>query len=138
MNTQTKNLLTRSINQFKAASADERTKMLSHVLKSIKDHEKHVNSIGAGYADHYVTAGRIFYRIFKPRTVCSGTIDGYKFQAVKYYTGDNYNISLHVKDKGGLFLRGTSQPVDILAEVVRIINRRPVSIPGLEKKAILI
>ena len=60
MDAQTKELLHRSLNQFRAA---EKKEMVSYVQNNLKRHERLLNQVGEGYADCFVRAGKIFLRI---------------------------------------------------------------------------
>lgn len=65
MKPESKQLLRNSLAQFRAASTLERDEMVHTVQNNLRIHENALKSIGMGYADKYVTAGRVFLRIVK-------------------------------------------------------------------------
>lgn len=64
MTAETKNILKRSINEFLSSTDEEKESYISLVQNKIKEHERALESIGVGYSDNFVTAGKIFLRIF--------------------------------------------------------------------------
>jgi len=65
MTQESKNILVRSINDFRASTDTNKEHMVEFVDESVKSHEKAVKSIGIGYAEHLYVAGKVFLRIYK-------------------------------------------------------------------------
>ena len=63
MTPQAKVLLKKSINEYKTFSEPKKEQMVSLVRTRIKQHENAIKTIGTGYADYFVEAGRVFLRI---------------------------------------------------------------------------
>lgn len=89
MEAKTKTLLKLSIQEFKAAESSQQDDYIKHVENQLENAEY--------FADHYVQAGKIFLRLFKPRKLFTLTAYGFKAEAVQKYTGANYNVSIHIK-----------------------------------------
>lgn len=65
MDFQTKDLLIRSIEAYSAVDKARQQEMITHVEDMLNRHERAINAIAYGFADHYVQAGKIFLRIYK-------------------------------------------------------------------------
>lgn len=59
----TKILLKNSLDEFRASERHKQDKMIQLVEQRIKQHENSLKTIGYGYADHFVKAGKVFLRI---------------------------------------------------------------------------
>ena len=65
MNTQTKNILIRTLNQFDTFSDTQKEYWVDKIKEQIEAHERAIKSIGVGFAENQVQSGRIFLRLFK-------------------------------------------------------------------------
>lgn len=65
MTAETKDLLLRSIANFENQSPEDKKHSLEFVRKQVQKHYDNENVIGLGFANHYVSAGEIFLRIYK-------------------------------------------------------------------------
>lgn len=65
MTPQAKVILKNSLSKFKQADKPKQSEMVDLVKKRLKQHNNALKTIGYGYADYFVEAGRVFLRIIK-------------------------------------------------------------------------
>ena len=68
MNAIEKHLVKQSLKEFEGGTAGQKEIWIHDIQEKLKEHERGLKHIGMGYADHFVTAGRIFLRIQGVRT----------------------------------------------------------------------
>jgi hypothetical protein len=65
MKHEAKVLLTNSLDEFKSVNEARKVKLIKFVEQRVEQHNNGLNTIGFGYADHFVEAGKVFLRIVK-------------------------------------------------------------------------
>lgn len=75
MDIKTKDLLIRTLSVFNQCDESERREKIDFVKSALKSHYTHLESIGMGYAEHYVQAAKIFLRIYDRPTDRLGKLE---------------------------------------------------------------
>lgn len=67
MKLEVKILVRNSIVDFEAADESKQKAWIQHIQSLLKWHERGLESIGVGYSEDFVEAGRVFLRIYREK-----------------------------------------------------------------------